>query len=434
MARETFTVHETSLPVKPMNAMPTARAATAAVVASTVGNFVSATPMVNSVFGLFLIPLASEFNWPRADVSAVLGIVAVCGALCYPLAGRLADRYGTRPIILLGNLLFALSIAALSLIDGNLLQFYLLFVLLGVAASMPSTVLYTKVISGWFHQRRGFFLGLTAGVGNGAGATLMPIVCGVLIAAFGWRAAYQGLGLITLLGFPVLFLLLRDSPRAAHGDAGDHPHAAGLTLAQARRTPVFWMIVTAIALGGGCMTAVFTHVIPMLQDRGASLQRATTVLSVFAFVSVAWQITVGAVFDRVHSPRVAAPFYLAALAGLLLFQYSDSFALQLSAAALMGIGLGTEYGVLPYYVSRYFGLRAYGAISGMVYGTDILVMGFTPYFMDKAFDVTGSYDSTIYVICGALALGAAMILRLPPYDAALTAAPALQPQMAYSQE
>lgn len=393
-------------------------------IAATVGNFVSATPMVNAVFGLFLIPLSTAFGWPRASVSAVLGIVAVTGALCYPLAGWLADRYGTRRIVLAGNLLFALSLAALSLVDASLARFYLLYALVGVCAALPSTVLYTKLVSGWFVERRGLALGLSAGLGNGAGSTLMPALCGLLLAHYGWRGAYQGLALATvLLGFPVLLLLLRDPPRVPAASSGAINPGAGYSLAQARRSSVFWMILAAVALGAGSMTALFAHVVPMLLDRGIALQRATAILSVFALVCVAWQIAVGHLLDRVGSPRVAAPFYLAALAGVLLFQHATGLPALLAAAALMGIGLGTEYGVLPYYIARYYGLSSYGTIYGAIYGTLVLCMGFTPFLMDLVYDRSGSYDGAIYAIAAALALGGILIGRLPAYDAPRSASP-----------
>ena len=390
----------------------------ASVIASTVGNFVSATPMVHAVFGSFLLPLCSEFAWPRAGVSGVLGVVALAGALCYPLAGRLADRYGARRIILTGNPLFAAALAALSLSDGRLGQFYLLFTLVGISAAIPSTVLYTKLVSGWFRQRRGLFLGLTAGVGNGAGATFMPIIAAALISAFGWRGAYIGLGLIVmLLGFPFLLLLLHDPPvAAAADDATEAVTGPGFSLGQARRTGTFWMILLAIALGAGSMTAVFAHVIPMLLDRGMPMARATTVLSVFALVAVIWQIAIGHLLDRVRTPRIALPFYVCALAGVLLFRHASALPQLLAAAALMGIGLGTEYGVLPYYIARYFGLPSYGAIYGVIYGTVVLTMGATPFLMDLVFDATASYDRAIYAIAAALALGGLLIARLRPYE------------------
>ena len=61
---------------------------TGVVAACTVGNAVSVTPMVYTVFGLFLMPLTNEFNWSRAAVSFVLTIIAVASAFGYPVIGR----------------------------------------------------------------------------------------------------------------------------------------------------------------------------------------------------------------------------------------------------------------------------------------------------------------------------------------------------------
>lgn len=394
-------------------------AATGTIIACAVGNFVSATPMVNTVFGLFLIPLSQEFHWPRSGISAVLGIVAVVGALAYPAIGRLADLYGARRIVLVGNLLFAMAIATAALANGSLIQFYIIFTLIGLTAALPSTVLLTKVVSAWSVRRRGVYIGLTAGLGNGLGATLVPIFAQMLMSAEGWRATYVGLGVATaVIGFPILYALLREAPASLRESEAEIGHDEGLTLDEARRTPTFWMILLAIALGAGCMTAIFTHVIPMLIDRGMEPGKATSILVVFALVTVAWQVALGFVLDRVRSPRIVAPFYMAAFVGLALFAGSSSYPLLLVAGALMGIGLGTEYGVMPYYVSLYFGLKSYGAIYGVMYGTVVLVMGFTPFAMDAVFDLSGSYDIAIYAIEAALIVGAVLISRLRPYGLA----------------
>ncbi len=394
-------------------------AATGTIIACAVGNFVSATPMVNTVFGLFLIPLSQEFHWPRSGISAVLGIVAVAGALAYPAIGRLADLYGARRIVLSGNLLFATAIATAALANGSLIQFYIIFALIGVTAALPSTVLLTKMVSAWSVKRRGVYIGLTAGLGNGLGATVVPIFAQMLMGAEGWRATYVGLGVATaVIGFPILYALLREAPASLRESEAEIGHDEGLTLDEARRTPTFWMILLAVALGAGCMTAIFTHVIPMLIDRGMEPGKATSILVVFALVTVAWQVALGFVLDRVRSPRIVAPFYLAAFVGLALFAGSSSYPLLLVAGALMGIGLGTEYGVMPYYVSRYFGLKSYGAIYGVMYGTVVLVMGFTPFAMDAVFDLSGSYDIAIYAIEAALIVGAVLISRLRPYGLA----------------
>ena len=388
------------------------------VVACTVGNAVSITPMVYTVFGMFLIPISTEFDWPRAAVSFVLLIVAVAGAMSYPVIGRMIDRYGGRPVILVGNVALAASVAGVSLIGASRLQLYAAYALVGIAGAIPSSVTFTKVIAGWFDRNRGLFLGVVGGLGNGVGAALSPLFVNMLLVNYGWRGGYQGIAMaILVIGFPVLFVLLHDPEKsAAHDAAADQAQVQGMTLAQARATRTFWIILAAIALGAGCMTAVFAHVVPMLLDRGLDSDRATAVLATFSLVTAAWQIGVGYLLDRVPRPWIAAPFYLAALAGLILFESSSSYPQLIISGVLMGLGLGTEYGVLPYFLSRYFGVRHYGAISGVTYGVIVLTQGITPFLMDLVFDLNGSYDAAILVIGAGLLGGALLILRLLPFD------------------
>ena len=392
------------------------------VVACTVGNGVSVTPMVYTVFGLFLIPIATEFGWPRAGVSFVLLIIAIAGAIGYPIVGRLIDRYGARPVILTGNVLFAASVASVSLAEASRIQFYSAYALIGITAAIPSSVMFTKVIAGWFDQRRGLFLGIAGGLGNGIGAALSPLFVYALISSYGWRAGFQGIGAaIILIGFPVLYLLLRDPPQGVSRSATEHlEKTAGLSLAEALKTSTFWIIMAAIALGAGCMTAIFAHVVPMLLDRGVPAGQATTVLATFSLVTAGWQIGMGYMLDRIPRPWIAAPFYLLALAGLILLESASSYPLLLLSGMLMGLGLGTEYGVLPYFLSRYFGTRHYGAISGSMYGVIVLTQGLTPFLMDLVFDATGNYDIAIIAICIGLVLGAILITRLLPFHAVLS--------------
>ena len=71
-------------------------------IASTVGTALGLNSTVTAVFSLFLVLLSEEFGVPRAEVSVVLLIVALTNAVMYPLVGRLADRIGSRLIILSG--------------------------------------------------------------------------------------------------------------------------------------------------------------------------------------------------------------------------------------------------------------------------------------------------------------------------------------------
>ena len=398
------------------------------VLACTIGNILGYTPTVSAVFSLFLVPISEEFGWPRATVSGVLALVAVLAAIVYPIAGRITDLYGSRTVLIIGMGLFGPAVAALSLANGAVWQFYLLFAIVGVFGAVCATPAFSKVVTEWFDEKRGFALGFTAGMGNGIGSTIMPIIAGLLLVQTGWRGAYIGIGaIIFLVGVPTLLVFLKEARRhkeSAIAEDGtaiaqkkiDPADLPGFTLAQAFATPTFWLVLVAIGMGAGCVTAIFTHVVPMITDRGFSLGEATAVLSTFAMVGAIWQVVTGMALDRFYTPKIVAPMFLAAVGGLLLIEYGETRMGLFAGGALMGIGLGAEYGCLPFFLSRYFGPKAYGAIIGFTYSVVMLATGITPVLMDLVFDASGSYRLVVTVMSVLLCGGAALILMLPPFD------------------
>lgn len=378
-------------------------------IAATVGNMLGITPAVSATFGVFLVPIADDFHWPRAQVSGVLGLISLISALVYPLVGRAMDRLGARRMLIAGNLALAGAIALLALAPRNVPVFYALFALVGIAGSFPSTAMFCKAVADWYDARRGLMLGVTAGLGNGVGATILPIAAGLMLGPWGWRGAWLGIAaLVAVIGFPVLFALLRDAPHSDAAEAGQ-----GLSLAQAARTRLFWLLLLGAAVGGGAMTAVFTHVVPILTDRGVALGAATGIVALFALTTAGWQVVAGFIIDRWRSPRIMTPMYALAIVGLLLLQFGQGGLSRIAAGALLGIGMGAEYAALPYFIARYFGLRHFGAITGALYGVVILVQGVAPFLMDMSFDSHGSYAQASILTAVALAIAMGLFALLP---------------------
>ncbi|AKH41128.1 MFS family permease [Altererythrobacter atlanticus] len=401
-----------------MNAMAASRRDKLGIlIAATTGSALATTATVHAVFGTFLVPLSESFGWSRASISLVLAILALTGAIVYPLAGRYADRHGTRRMILAGNALLALSVGALALTSGSLFQFYLTYLAIGIFGALPATAIFSKLVAEWFDENRGTALGVTAGLGNGLGAVLIPILAAVLVSREGWRAGYVGIAAVILLvGFPIFFFLLKDAPGSAGKETGSGTRAIeGLSLAEAVRLPIFWLIMIAIAAGGGISTAVLSHVVPILGDRGFSLATGTAVVSIFALVGSIWQIATGRILDRTKGPQVVVPMYGLAILGLLLLEFGQSTMLLLIGGVCLGIALGSQFGSLPFFIARYFGLKNFGTIIGVMYSGVIAAQGITPVLLDLAYDSQGTYRGAIYVCIAVMALGSLLLFLLPAY-------------------
>lgn len=386
--------------------------------AATTGSVFSTTATVHAVFGTFLVPLSETFGWSRASISAVMAIIAISCAVTYPLAGRYSDVHGSRRMILFGKAMLGVSIAALALTNGSLALFYLTFLAIGIFGALPSTAMFAKLVAEWFHENRGVAMGFSSGLGNGLGAVIVPIITAIVVSVLGWRAGYLGIAaLILLVGLPILFFFLHDIPKeerdAAQGVGGTK--SEGYTLAQAVHIPAFWLLITAIAAGGGISTAILSHVVPIAGDRGFSLATGTAVVSIFALSASMWQIMTGHLLDRTNTPRIVVPMYALAIPGLFLLEYGSSSPLLIASGVCLGIALGAQFGALPFFIARYFGLRHFGTILGVMYSAVIAGQGITPVLLDAAFDILGSYRTAIIVSMGVMGLGSLLLFLLPGF-------------------
>jgi MFS family permease len=384
--------------------------------AATFGCFVSVTPTIVTVMGVFLKSITAEFGWLRSEVAGALAVIALGNAIAYPFAGRLADRIGARRTALIGNLLLGISILAISQVPAQPAIYYLVFIFAGAAGALPSTMIYAKLIAEWFDRTRGLWMGFCGGIGNAVGAILFPSIGAMLLETHGWRTGFLGIGIFVLLvGFPVLFFLLRESPARQRKAEDPVVVLDGMTFREAMRKPLFWLIFSIVPLGAGCMTAMFTAIPAILTDRGLAMESAIQVISAFALSTLFVEPTVGWLTDRTTSPKIVAPLYMSSVIGLWLLIHAQSQPLLIVAGLLIGVGAGVEYTVLPYLLSRYFGLKEFGAISGIAYAGTLGFGALAPVVLNGVYDLTGKYDLAVYGIAGVLLYSATAILTFGPY-------------------
>lgn len=413
----TAAAYEPDAPAQSARMSPTA---IGVIFAATFGCFVSVTPTIVAIMGVFLKPIAAEFGWPRSEVAGALAAVALGNAIAYPFAGRLADRIGPRRTALIGNVLFGLSILLISQVPAQPFIYYLAFIFAGTLGAMPSTMVFAKLIAEWFDKTRGLWMGFCGGIGNGLGVIIMPLIAASIMTHYGWRMGFVGVSALTLgAGFSILFLLLRESPARRARALADPAALSGMTRHEAIRTARFWWIFSIIPIGAGCMTAMFSTIVPILTDRGFSLDTAILITQVFALTTLVFEPGVGWLADRTTSPKVIAPLFLTAAAGLWLLMHAHSEPMLLLAAVMIGVGAGVEYTVLPFLLSRYFGLKEFGAISGIAYSGTLLFGALAPLYLNGMYDLVGRYNPAVYTIIGILIYSSAAILTFGPYKFAI---------------
>lgn len=97
-----------------------------------------------------------------------------------------------------------------------------------------------------------------------------------------------------------------------------------------------------------------------------------------------------------------------------------SAAQGLTAAALIGLGLGGEADITPYLLTRYFGLRSFSTLYGFSWTAYAVAGAIGPVMMGRAFDLSGSYTALLTVLAAGVFTSALLFLLLPRYPASIT--------------
>ncbi|HVB80768.1 MAG TPA: MFS transporter [Candidatus Binataceae bacterium] len=386
------------------------------VVGSTLALTVSNGPVVLFTFGVFLKPVTSAFGWDRGTMSLAVVLSSTASALVGPIVGILIDRWGVRRVTLIAIVCFSLAGTLISQTPDSPLVFALLYALWGMFGGGHANLSYTKAVSGWFDRQRGLALGITM-AGTGIGVAVMPQFASFAIGEFGWRGAYVAIGaLVFVVSIPAVFLLVQEpQPQQGRAHATRPVSFAGRSVAEAFRSSEFWIIGTALLLAVVAMNGTIAHVVPLLTDRGMTREVAAMALSVVGLSTIAGRLMSGYLLDHFFGPYVAACFFVVSSFGVFLLASGAAMPAPILAVILMGLSLGAEVDLIGFLVSRYFGLRSFGQISGYLFAVFQLGSGIGPWIMGVSFDTLHSYTVALVGLGSSLVAASVLMSQLGHY-------------------
>lgn len=300
--------------------------------------------MVNGL-SVFIIPLSTEFGWPRGDV-ALINAAGLAGlAIGGIVMGRLADRTSTRSVCLFGSLVFGGCLLA-SAFASALWQFYGLFFLAGLLGAGALFAPLIANVGNWFKYGAGLALGV-ASAGQALGQGGVPFGTAFLISALGWRGTFTAMGIIALATLIPLALLLRPPPGAAAARK-----SAGATTDPEPPPTLPPHVVTAwlsaaVVFCCTCMAVPLMHLVPLLQDRGFAAADAGSVIFVMLSVAIAGRIAFGKLADMIGAMKaymIASLWQTVLVFGFIQFASLDAF---YTFAVIYGFGYaGVMTGIL----------------------------------------------------------------------------------------
>src|SRR3954463_13029156 len=141
---------------------------------------------------LFVNPIADKYGWTKAAIQVAFTIFVLTETWLVPIEGYLVDRFGPRPVVLVGGLLCGIGWVMNSFAD-SLTMLYVAAAISGIGAGAVYGTCVGNALK-WFPDRRGLAAGLTAaGFGAGSALTIVPISS--YIHTHGYQAAFLYFGI-----------------------------------------------------------------------------------------------------------------------------------------------------------------------------------------------------------------------------------------------
>ena len=374
-------------------------------------------------FGVFVGPIEQTFGWTRGEISIAATIIVLVSVITQPIQGILVDRYGVRRVTLISVPIFCLSIAALYFIPDNIAVFYASWAIVTICGMALWNGSYNKVMAAWYDRKLGMALGII-GAGQGVGAALVPLICQALVTHVGWRGAYVGLALITLvMSYTSNYLFLYNEPAdkglLPDGDANytrvEQLAPQGLTFGKALKERPFWIIAISFFLLGTMTTTIVAHQIPMLVDSGIPPQTAVLSMTCFGVAVILGRICAGLSLDHFYAPWVLIAFMIGPIIGLVMFALGHPGALAFVWATLIGLGVGAEIDVLGYLIPRYCGRLAYAKLYGSLLAAFQLGGGIGVAALGMIRTSQGAYTNGLWAIAVTTLLSMIVIAQIGPY-------------------
>ncbi|MBQ1531987.1 MAG: MFS transporter [Solobacterium sp.] len=363
---------------------------------------VMATTMgiITNCNSLFIKPVAEELGVSRQTISLMISLQSLGTMIASLFTGKIFN--GRNTITVMKTAVIVMTAAYfLNSFANSILLLYVTYFINGIMLALVTTLPISFLINNWFIDRTGYALGL-ASMGSGFGGAFFNSLAGRIMNGAGWRNTYRVLALfILVIAVPCIFFVLKLRPE----ETGEKPYReqgeketdtkqelTGYTFAQARKTPVLWILYALAVIIGICLNSMYTTVSPHLQDKGYSLVFSANVLSACLLVMAGGKIMIGRIFDRYGAKAgffCACAALTAATVGMRFCTFAPALALIVA-----GVGFGCIFGavVYPLTVPLVFGKKDYRAIIGPASALFSLGGIIGPLFAGKVYDMTGSYD------------------------------------------
>lgn len=377
---------------------------------------------IRASFGVFQIPVAQEFGWPRADFSLAIAIQNLAWGIGQPLFGAFAERLGDRKAILLGAVLYALGLVASAFaVTPGAHQFLAIVVGFGIAGTGFGVIL-AIVGRATSAENRSMALGIATAAGS-AGQVIGAPTAEFLLQSYSWQATFVIFAVIILAAMAALPFLRSPAPASK----AELQESLGTVFMRALKDPSYTMIFLGFFSCGYQLAFITAHfpafvtelcgpIDPAGMIAGAGITTTSALgavaIAVIGLFNIVGTVTAGWLGKRYTKKYLLAGIYTGrtiAAAVFILMPITPESVLVFSA--VMGALWLATVPLTSGLVAHLYGLRYMGTLYGFVFLSH-QIGGFLGVWLGgMMYDITGDYTLVWWIGVGVGAFSA--IVHLP---------------------
>jgi MFS family permease len=343
-----------------------------------------------SSLGFFLTPMSAANHWGRDVFAFALALQNLLWGIGQPLAGIIADRFGTGRVLCVGGLMYAAGLALMSHATSAAALDVSAGVLIGFGLSGTSFMIVLAAFGKLLPQEwrsRAFGFGTAAG---SFGQFLYSPIAVALMDTFGWQ---QTLVIFAVCSLTVLPLSLALATPTAEGIRETAPQSLRQALGEAFAHRSYALLVLGFFTCGFQLAFITVHMPAYLVDRGLSATVGGWTLATIGLFNIVGSITSGWLGDRMPKRYLLSIIYFVRAAAIFVFiSFPVTPFSSIAFGAIMGLMWLSTVPPTNGIIAVMFGTRWLATLAGFAFFSH-QVGGFLGVLLGGiVFDRTGSYD------------------------------------------
>lgn len=371
---------------------------------------VAGSGLYSMTSGVFMNELTVEFGWSKTQFTSSMTGQILVSLITVPLVGRAIDRFGARAVAMTGLLPAILGMGILGFANGIVWQWWMLCMIQAASLALMLPPVWITGVVGNFHASRGLAIAVAL-AGAGAGAAIWPAIAAFFVEQIGWRLTYGAVALCWgAVMIPLTLAFFRGTP--------DGPTLREKRVAQPYghilRSRNFLCLTISGALFICVCYGMTLHLVPILRGGGLDLSTAAMIAGIAGIFSILGRIATGFLLDIVPTRVFGVTVFLLPVAVSLMLHFGlSSFALVLTAVAILGLAMGAESDILTYIASHRFDQAVFGSVYAViqtVFSTSAVAGSI---LAGALFDIGGSYSLFLNVLIPMALVGAVLLAIVP---------------------